>query len=557
MDRRSFARAVLGTGVAALGATSCETHKPTNQAADQNRRTSESGAKPFELEEATIGDLQEGMQSGKYTSRSITQMYLERIESINKKGPALLAVLETNPDALAIAEQLDAERKSKGPRGQLHGIPILLKDNVATADRMTTTAGSLVLEGSIASRDSFVAQKLREAGAVLLGKTNMTEFAGWRGVKPGLSGWCGRGWNAGKGGLCRNPYALDRNPGGSSSGSGVATASNLCTVAIGTETDGSINGPSTVNGLVGIKPTVGLVSRSGLIPISHTQDTAGPMARSVRDAAIVLSALAGVDPNDEATRARHGTSHADYTQFLDPNGLKGARIGVARQFAGFNERVDQLMESAIDLMKRLGAEIVDPANLTTMLRAPSWEKDIFAFEFKAGINAYLARFGPSARVKSLKDIIDFNDRNAKNETPFAGQSDLMKSEAMGPLTSPEYQALLAKKWRLSRQEGIDKVMKTHGLDALMAPHDRPATVIDLVNGGLFSDRGCATPAALAGYPILNVPMGSIHGLPVGISFFGLAWTEATLIRIAYAFEQATKSRRPPKFLPSVEVRTMA
>src|SRR5262245_11634537 len=442
MDRRSFGRAVLGAGIAALGATSCETNKPTNQAADQNRRDSESGAKPFELEEATITDLQEKMQSGQYTSRSITQMYLERIESINEKGPALLAVLETNPDALAIAEQLDAERKSKGPRGPLHGIPILLKDNVATADRMTTTAGSLVLEGSIAAHDSFVAQKLREAGAVLLGKTNMTEFAGWRGVKPGLSGWCGRGWNAGKGGLCRNPYALDRNPGGSSSGSGVATAANLCSIAIGTETDGSINGPSTVNGLVGIKPTVGLVSRAGLIPISHTQDSAGPMARSVRDAAILLSALAGVDSNDAATGASQGKSHADYAQFLDPNGLKGARIGVVRQLAGFNEHVDKLMDSAIELMKRLGAESVDPASLTTIVRAPTWEKDIFAFEFKAGINAYLARFGASARVKSLKDIIDFNDRNAKNETPFVGQSDLMKSEAKGPLTSPEYQALL-------------------------------------------------------------------------------------------------------------------
>ena len=557
MDRRSFARAVVGVGAVALNAAACTERRTQDQAADQNRRASESGTKPFELEEATISDLQKGMQSGKYTSRSITQMYLQRIESINKKGPALLAVLETNPDALAIAEQLDAERKSKGPRGPLHGIPILLKDNVSTADRMTTTAGSLVLEGSIASRDSFVAQKLREAGAVLLGKTSMTEFAGWRGVKPGLSGWCGRGWNAGKGGLCRNPYALDRNPGGSSSGSGVATAANLCAVAIGTETDGSINGPSTVNGIVGIKPTVGLVSRAGLIPISHTQDSPGPMARSVRDSAILLSALAGVvDPNDAATGASRGKSQVDYTQFLDPNGLKGMRIGVVRQLAGFNEHVDKLMDSAIDVIKQLGAQVVDPSNLTTMLRAPSWEKEIFAFEFKTGINAYLANFAPSARVKSLKEIIDFNDRNASNETPFAGQSDLMKSEAKGPLTSPEYQALLAKKWRLSRQEGIDKVMKTHRLDALMAPHDRPATVIDLVNGGLFSDRGCATPAALAGYPILNVPMGSIHGLPVGISFFGLAWTEATLIRIAYAFEQATKARRSPKFLPSIDVRAV-
>jgi amidase len=557
MNRRSFGRTILGAGAAVVGAAGCERNRTQNQTAGQNRMADDPYVRPFELEEATIADLQAGMQSGKYTARSITEAYLSRIESTNKKGPALFAVLETNPDALAIADQLDAERKSKGPRGPLHGIPVLLKDNIATADRMTTTAGSLALEGSIAPRDSFLVQKLRDAGAILLGKANLTEFAGWRGVKPGLSGWSGRGWDGGKGGLCRSPYVLDRHAGGSSCGSGAATAANLCAVSIGTETDGSINGPSTVNGIVGIKPTVGLISRFGIIPISMTQDTAGPMTRTVRDAAVLLGALVGMDPLDEATKASQGKAHTDFTQFLDPAGLKGARIGVPRQFYGFHPGVDRMAESAFDVMKRLGAEIIDPANLPTMLRFPEWESESWTYEFKAGINSYLSMLGPSSRVKSLKDIIEFNERNREREKPFEGQESFLRSEATGPLSSESYRSLLKKKWRLSREGGIDLVMKTHRLDALVAPHDRPATVTDIVNGNLFRDRGCATPAALAGYPMLTVPMGSIHGLPVGISFFGRAWSEPTLIKLAYAFEQATKSRRPPKFLPTVDVKSVA
>jgi len=556
MDRRSFGRTILGAG-AAIGAAGCEANRTQNSAVGQNRTSDEPDVKPFELEEATIADLQAGMQSGKYTARSITEAYLSRIESTNKKGPALFAVLEINPEALAIADQLDAERKSKGPRGPLHGIPVLLKDNIATADRMTTTAGSLALEGSIAPRDSFLVQKLRNAGAILLGKANMSEFAGWRGINPGLSGWSGRGWDGGKGGLCRSPYVLDRHAGGSSSGSGAATAANLCAVSIGTETDGSINGPSTVNGIVGIKPTVGLISRSGIIPISTTQDTAGPMTRTVRDAAILLGALVGLDSWDEATRASQGKSHTDFTQFLDPAGLKGARIGVPRQFFGFHHGVDRMAQSALDVMKQLGAEIVDPANLPTMLRFPDWESESWTYEFKAGINSYLSMLGPSSRVKSLKDIIEFNERNREREKPFEGQELLLRSEAKGPLSSESYRSLLTKKWRLSREGGIDLVMKTHRLDALVAPHDRPATVADLVNGNLFTDRGCATPAALAGYPMLTVPMGFIHGLPIGISFFGRAWSEPTLIRLAYALEQAMKSRRPPKFLATIDVKSVA
>ncbi len=501
---------------------------------------------PFELEETTIAELQEGMKSGQFTARSLVEKYLTRIAEIDKQGPALNSVIEINPEALAIADLLDAERKAKGPRGPLHGIPILIKDNLDTADRMTTTAGSLALAGSIPPRDAFVVQKLREAGAIILGKTNLSEWANFRSTRS-TSGWSARG------GQTRNPYALDRNPCGSSSGSGVAVAANLCAAAIGTETDGSIVCPANANSIVGIKPTVGLVSRSGIIPIAHSQDTAGPMARTVADAAILLGALTGVDPRDAATRQSRGRSFTDYTQFLDPHGLRGARIGVARNFFGFNDRVDQLMNQAIEVMKRLGATIIDPANITTAGKFNDSEFEVLLYEFKADLNKYLAELGPQAPVKSLKELIEFNEKNREKEMPYFGQDIFLKAEEKGPLSSPAYRRALAKNYRLARTLGIDAVMRKYQLEAIVAPTDGPPWVTDLVNGDHFTG-GSSSPAAVAGYPNITVPAGYIFGLPVGISFFGRAYSEPVLIKLAYAFEQATRFRQPPRFLPTADLR---
>jgi amidase len=501
---------------------------------------------PFELEETTIAELQEGMKSGQFTARSLVEKYLTRIAEIDKQGPALNSVIEINPEALAIADSLDAERKAKGPRGPLHGIPILIKDNLDTADRMTTTAGSLALAGSIPPRDAFVVQKLREAGAIILGKTNLSEWANFRSTRS-TSGWSARG------GQTRNPYALDRNPCGSSSGSGVAVAANLCAAAIGTETDGSIVCPANANSIVGIKPTVGLVSRSGIIPIAHSQDTAGPMARTVADAAILLGALTGVDPRDAATRQSRGRSFTDYTQFLDPHGLRGARIGVARNFFGFNDRVDQLMNQAIEVMKRLGAIIIDPANITTAGKFNDSELEVLLYEFKADLNKYLAELGPQAPVKSLKELIEFNEKNREKEMPYFGQDIFLKAEEKGPLSSPAYRRALAKNHRLARTLGIDAVMRKYQLEAIVAPTDGPPWVTDLVNGDHFTG-GSSSPAAVAGYPNITVPAGYIFGLPVGISFFGRAYSEPVLIKLAYAFEQATRFRQPPRFLPTADLR---
>ena len=501
--------------------------------------------KPFELDEATVTDLQTGMKSGKYTARSITEKYLERINEIDKRGPAINAIIELNPDALAIADSLDKERHEKGPRGPLHGVPVLIKDNIDTADRMMTTAGSLALSGSIAPRDSFVAQRLREAGAVILGKTNLSEWANFR-SSHSSSGWSGRG------GQTRNPYSLDRTPCGSSSGSGAATAANLCAIAVGTETDGSVTCPSSINGLVGIKPTLGLVSRSGIIPIAHSQDTAGPMTRSVTDAAILLSALAGIDASDAITSESRGRAQADYTKFLDPNGLRGARIGVARKFFGFNEGVDKLMAAALDVMKHLGAEIIDPADLPSMGKFGDSELEVMLYEFKADLNAYLERLGPKAPVHTLKDIIDFNERNADKEMPFFGQDLMIKAQEKGPLTTPAYLKALKKDHDLSRKQGIDAVIAKYKLDALVAPTAPPAWLIDLVNGD-SGGGGFTGPAAVAGYPHITVPAGQVFGLPVGISFVGTAYSEPVLIRLAFAYEQAAKFRKPPRFLPSVDL----
>jgi amidase len=541
-------RHLLQTGlIGGLAAATAPALRPLITSAHENSAASVPAPIPsFALEEVTITELQDGLQSGKYTARSITEKYLARIQAVDKHGPAVNSVIETNPDALAIADALDQERKQKGPRGPLHGIPMLIKDNIDTADKMMTTAGSLALVGSKPPKDSALAQKLREAGAVIIAKANLSEWANIR-SRRSTSGWSGRG------GLTKNPYALDRNACGSSSGSGAGVSANFCAAAIGTETDGSIVCPSSANGIVGIKPTVGLVSRSGIIPISHTQDSAGPMCRTVRDAAVVLGALTGIDSEDSATAESQGKSYTDYTQFLKADGLRGARIGVVRKTFGFSDRVDKIMESALEAMKKEGATLVDPADIETAGKWGESEMTIFMYELKADLNAYLARLGPSAPVKTLKEIIDFNDRNHEKEMPYFGQDFFLKSEAKGPLTEQEYVDALAKNRQLARKEGIDATMEKHSLDALVAPTGGPAWLTDLVDGDHFGG-GSSSAAAVAGYPNITVPAGFIFGMPVGISFFGRAWSEPVLIRLAYAFEQATKVRKPPRFLPTADLR---
>ncbi len=543
IDRREFVRRSTLAGAAALvvpGASEAGQAPTPAVAAPVPRPT---GPVAFEFEEVTIAQLQEGMRSGKYTARALTEAFLTRIDAIDRSGPTIRAVIEINPDAMAIAEAMDRERATKGERGPLHGIPVLIKDNIDTADRMKTSAGSLALGESVAPRDAFIAQRLREAGAVILGKTNLSEWANFRSTKS-VSGWSGRG------GLTRNPYALDRNPCGSSSGTGAAIAASLAAVGIGTETDGSIVCPASACGLVGIKPTVGLVSRTGIIPISHTQDTAGPMARTVTDAAILLGVMAGSDTSDAVTTRARGRGRPDYREFLDTNGLRGARIGVARNFFGFNPQVDRVMNDAIATMKDAGAVIVDPAIFPTKGKFDDAEFEVLLYEFKADLNAYLAK--ANTPHKTLAALIEFNKQNRATEMPYFGQELFEMAQAKGPLTTPAYLRALAQCRRMSRLEGIDAVLARHKLDAFVAPTGGPAWTTDLLNGDHFTG-GSSTPAAVAGYPSITVPAGLIHGLPVGISFIAGAFAEPMLIKLAYGFERATLSRQAPKFLPTVSL----
>lgn len=502
-------------------------------------------ADDFDLLDATISQLADRMADGSTTSFEIVEKYLGRISALDRQGPMLRHIIEVNPDAMAIAAGLDRERNSGLARGPLHGIPILLKDNIATGDRMTATAGSLAMAGARSSRDAFLAGRLRAAGAVLLGKTNMSEWANFRSTRSS-SGWSSRG------GQGRNPYVLDRSPCGSSSGTGGAISANYAVAGIGTETDGSITCPAATVGLVGIKPTVGLVSRSGIIPISVTQDTAGPMARTVTDAAILLTALAGVaDPLDPATAPSARLAGIDYTRSLQPEGLKGARLGVVRKvFTGYNDATDRLFEQALEVMRLMGAVLVDPADVPHAGEYDAAEFTVLLYEFKAGLNAYLAELGPTAPVHSLQEVIAFNDREQDRVMPYFAQEIMHQAQAKGSLGALEYRRARATCRRLSRVLGIDAVMNRLRLDALVAPTGNPAWPIDLVNGDHFTGS-VTTPAAVAGYPHITVPGGFVQELPVGISFFGRAWSEPTLLRVAYGFEQATRHRRPPGFLPSI------
>ena len=538
MNRRAFLRLAALTGIAAFSTPTIPLARASSLASGPSKKV-----KPFELDEITIAQLQDRLARGEASAVSLVKKYQARIEAIDRHGPRLNAVIELNPDALAIAAALDKERRSQGPRGLLHGVPVLIKDNIDTHDRMTTTAGSLALAGSIPPRDSFVAARLRAAGAVLLGKSNLSEWANFRGSLS-TSGWSGRG------GETRNPYILDRNPSGSSSGSAVAVSANLCAVAVGTETDGSILAPASFYGIVGIKPTLGLVSRSGIIPIAHSQDTAGPMARTVADAAILLSALARTDAFDPATAEASAKAEKDYGRGLDLGGLRGARLGVARSFFGAHPKVDELIESALGQLKQLGAELIEGIALKKSAELEQAEGEVLHYEMKADMNAYLASLGPQATVRTLKDIIEFNQRHKDTELLWFGQEELLKSEAKGPLTEKAYLDALATCKRLARTEGIDAAMNKDNLDAIVAPTTTPAHVTDWVLGD--HDLGDSTTfAAVAGYPSITVPAGQVFELPVGISFFGRAWSEPTLLRIAFAFEQGSKARRPPRFLATI------
>jgi len=522
MKRRNFFKtAALGGSTLALAPLSSCVQQTVSTSAPEDYSA-------FELNEVSIAQLQEKMSSGTLTSAEITQKYLDRIDRIDKNGPELRAVIELNPEALKIARQMDEERKSGKVRGSLHGIPVLIKDNIDTGDQMQTSAGSLALVGAPAPDDAIIVRKLREAGAVLLGKTNLSEWANFRSTHSS-SGWSGRG------GQVRNPFCTDRSPCGSSSGTGVAVSANLCAIGIGTETDGSIVCPSGINGIVGIKPTVGLWNGDGIVPISHSQDTAGPMARTVSDAAILLGALS--------------EKSQDYTKMLDVNGLKNARIGVASDFFGFHSGVDKLMAETIQTLKNAGAIIVENLKFDNQAEWSKLEWQVLISEFKADLNVYLkSRSG--LKVQSLADLIEFNKTNSENELRWFAQEIIEEAEKTKGLNDPVYLEALSKVHELTRKNGIDLLMDKHQLDALIAPTNGPSWTIDLVNGDHFGG-GSSEPAAISGYPAITVPSGFVHELPIGISFFGRAWSEATLIKLAYAYEQATKHRKAPGFLKEI------
>lgn len=499
----------------------------------------------MQLEEATIAELQDAMTADQLSARQLVEMYLERIRLIDQQGSALKSILEINPDAVGIAEQLDQERQAQGVRGPLHGIPILLKENIATTDRMETTAGSLALLGSRPAREAFVVQRLRQAGAIILGKANLSEWANFRSTASS-SGWSARG------GQTCNPYVLDRTPCGSSAGSAVAVAANLAVASLGTETDGSILCPASSNCVIGIKPTVGLTSRAGVIPIAHSQDTVGPFGRTVADAATLLGVVAGIDPLDGATLASEGKFHTDYRKFLDPAGLRGARIGIPREvYFGYSSKTDSIAEVAIERLRALGAEVIDPVNIPTAKRMDTSNSEItvLLFELKAGLNKYLAEL-VSSPVRTLEDIIAFNIEHAEEELKYFGQELFLRAQETTSLEDSVYLTALLENQRLAREEGIDVVMNQYELDALVMPTGSPPWRIDLIDGD-HSIGGSSQPAALAGYPAINVPAGFTFGLPVGITFMGRAFSEPTLIKFAYAFEQATKVRRKPEYLPTV------
>jgi amidase len=513
------------------------------QTAGQAMQSASSAKDAFELLELEIPDLQKLMDSGKRTSKSLTQLYLDRIEAIDRNGHQLKSVIEVNPDALAIATQLDQERKSKGPRGPLHGIPVLIKDNIDTSDKMSTTAGSLALIGPAPDKDAFLVQKLREAGAVILGKTNLSEWANIRSTNS-TSGWSGRG------GQTRNPYVLDRNPCGSSSGSGTAVSANLCSVAIGTETNGSIVCPSSACGIVGIKPTVGLISRAGIIPISSSQDTAGPMTRTVRDAAILLAFLAGNDSEDLATADSDKNKQSDYTQFLDANGLKGARIGVARNFFKPVGKLDKIMDDSLQAIRDAGAELIEFESLKNIDDVGAAQTILLEYELKASMADYFVHRGNRSPMKTLADLIEFNTAHRDTEMQYFGQEFFEAAQKRGPLSDFAYLEAQAKCLRLARTEGIDAAMEEHKLDAIISPTLGPACPIDLVNGDHWIG-GSTDLSAISGYPSITVPGATLQGLPMGLTFIGKRWSEPLLIKLAYSFEQKTKVRKPPEFVPTL------
>jgi amidase len=533
MDRREFL--VAAATAAATTAAAADQATPTPAAAAHSSATDS-------MEELTLADIGAAFAEGRLTSLQLTQGYLARIDQLDRHGPNLRSVIETNPRALEIAAQLDAERKAKGSRGALHGVPVLIKDNVETSDRMMSTAGSLALEGWYAPQDAPLVERLRAAGAVILGKTNLSEWANFRSTHS-LSGWSGRG------GQCRNPYATNRTPSGSSSGSAVAVSANLCAIAVGTETDGSIVSPASINGIVGLKPTVGLVSRRGIVPISHSQDTAGPLARSVRDAAIMLGIMSGLDAEDAASAAVGNRFQSDYAQYVNPRGLSGARLGIGRKFFADSAPLNAFLDTCIATLKAAGAEIVDPADLPLHGTTGAAEQEVMLYEFKADLNTYLRRLPPTFPVRSLAALIRFNEAHRDTEMPLFDQELLQQAAAKGPLTEKAYTDARAACLKAMRT-GIDAVLAEHKLDAIVSLTSGPAWLIDTVNGD--SDTGgCSSPAAVAGYPHLTVPAGLYRGVPVGLSFFGAAYSEPTLIKLGSGFEAAAHARTPPRFLAGV------